>query len=122
MTDIQISDPDTGSFEVKDIPKHDIDQKIRYYAKKWGVSYHLMDYIVYKESSYNRTAVGDMHIPCEFNGKPVRARGPVQITECYYPQVSDEDAFDWDYSLNFLGKKLAAGNCHEWTTCRRYPH
>lgn len=97
-----------------------INTKISKYSQKWGVSEDLIHYIVEKESSYNPDAVGDMQITCPHTGEPVRARGPVQITECYYPQVKDEDAFDWDFSLNFLAKKLANGKCHEWTTCRWY--
>ena len=61
-----------------------------------------------------------MNITCRRTGAPVRARGPAQITECYYPQVTDKQAFDWDYSLNFLTKKLSRGKCSQWTTCRNY--
>lgn len=106
--------------QAEEISTQQAKDKVRYYADMWGVSSHLMLYIVENESSFNKDAVGDMHIACPMTGEPVRARGPVQITECYYPQVSDEDAFDWDYSLNFLAKKLSEGKCSEWTTCRNY--
>lgn len=104
----------------EEITKSEAKDKIDHYAEMWGVSSHLMHYIVQNESSFRKDVVGDMHITCARTGEPVRARGPVQITECWYPQVTDAQAFDWDYSLNFLAKKLANGKCHEWTTCRRY--
>lgn len=61
-----------------------------------------------------------MHLTCKRTGKPVRARGLVQITECYYPDVTDEQAFDIDFSIDFLARKLAEGTqtCRtQWTTC-----
>lgn len=81
-----------------------------------------MNFIVRNESNYNSEAVGDMKIKCK-NGEPVRARGIVQITECYYPHITDQEAFDVDYSLNFLKENLLLGkkNCmQQWTTCRMY--
>lgn len=35
-----------------------------------------------------------MNIVCERTGKPVRARGLWQWTECYHPEISDECAYD----------------------------
>lgn len=120
--DKTIQEEDFVIEETTPLTQQDINNKIEHYSLKWGVSVKLVHYIVKNESSYNKDAVGDMNIACPSNGYPVRARGPVQITECYYPQVTDEEAFDWDFSLNFLAKKLANGKCSEWTTCRNYYH
>src|SRR3990167_7685912 len=57
------------------------------------------------------------------NDKIIRAnlpRGLVQITACWHPSVSDEEAYDPAFSLEFLAKNLKKGRCHWWTTCRRY--
>lgn len=50
-------------------------------------------------------------------GKPANARGIAQITECWHANVSDEDAYDVDFSIEFLVSHLVKGKCGLWSTC-----
>lgn len=92
------------------------------YAKENGVSEKLAQYVVSNESQYNPKLIGDMSIRCPSTGKPVRSRGLVQITECYYPDVTDAQAFDPNFNLQF-GMKLMKDkkSCmSQFSTCRKY--
>ena|SRR3990167_7489674 len=93
---------------------------IKKYEEKYDTPQGLLLAIVKAESSLNPLAEGDMDIICRRTGEPVRARGLVQITACWHPSVSDEEAYDPAFSLEFLAKNLKKGRCHWWTTCRRY--
>lgn len=103
----------------------DIKQMVSCYAKKNGVPDKLAHYVVEKESHYNPDETGDMEITCKTGinkGQPVRARGLVQITDCYYPEVTDEQAFDPNFNLEF-GMKLMKDKktcMSQFTTCRNY--
>ena len=90
-----------------------IDEK----ALQYGVSAELVHYIVKKESQYNPKAVGDMNLICERTGKPVRARGILQITECWYPDVSDACAFDATCSLDRMLPVMKKDCESQWSTC-----
>ncbi len=94
-----------------------IDEK----ALQYNVSAERVHYIVKKESQYNPKAVGDMNIICKRTGLPVRARGILQITECYYPNISDECAFDARCSLDrMLPVMREDKNClSQWSTCTK---
>lgn len=99
-----------------------IKEMVSCYAKKDGVNEKLAQYIVSEESEYNPNTIGDMKIKCPATGKPVRSRGLVQITECYYPEITDAQAFDPNFSLDF-GMKLIKNKktCEQqFTTCRQY--
>lgn len=60
---------------------------------------------------------GDMKSICERTGKPIRARGLAQITECWHPEVTDEQAYDVEFSIRFLIQYLKDGKCSQWSTC-----
>lgn len=98
-----------------------IKSRIEYYSDLYQISEEVMNYIVSNESSFETMAVGDMDIICSRGinkGKPVRARGVAQITECYFPEITDEQAFDVEFSLDFLAENIAEGNCRKlWSTC-----
>lgn len=76
-------------------------------------------HIVGAESDFNPlTRDGDMNILCKRTGKPVQARGLAQITSCYHPEVSDEEAHDVEFAIRFLIQGLLDGKCKkEWSTC-----
>ncbi|MFA6991933.1 MAG: hypothetical protein WC269_01470 [Candidatus Gracilibacteria bacterium] len=67
------------------------------------------------ESGLRADAVGDMNIICPRTGKSVRARGMFQITECYHPEVTDEQAFDPYWSARWTKQMLDAGEGHQWS-------
>ena len=95
-----------------------IEQLIEEKALYYGVSADKVRYIIKKESQYNPNAIGDMDIICKRTGLPVRARGILQITECWYPDISDACAFDVECSLDRM-LPIMKTNCEsQWTTCR----
>lgn len=95
----------------------DIEGQISLIAYMYGVSSSTMSTIINRESMFDPKKTGDMHIICPRTGRPVRARGLAQITECYHPEISDAEAYDAHFSLIFLAESLAAGKCWQWTTC-----
>lgn len=101
------------------VTKEYIYDRITRYSAIYGVSESLVTYVVQKESSFVNTAVGDTHLICQNTGETMRSRGIVQISDCFW-DITDEQAFDVDFSLNFLASKLSENKCHLWTTCRVY--
>ena len=94
----------------KDWSKEDISWYISVMATKYNVSEDTMHAIVKGESQYNdMTRDGDMNITCARTGLPVRARGLVQITECYFPEITDEEARHVPYAIEFLAKNMSEG-------------
>lgn len=101
---------------------------VDYYAEKHGVENELAHYIIKGESTYNPEAKGDLNIICNnprspHNGQPVYARGLGQLTRCYYPEVSDEEAFNAKTNLDITMGIIAKGKevCEQqFTTCREY--
>lgn len=91
-------------------------------ALKIGVSEDLALYVWNHEGAGDLRAVGDMDITCPSTGKPVRARGAWQLTECWYPTVSDDCAFDLKCStavaLPLLKEKKTC--ISQFSTCRDY--
>ncbi len=91
------------------------------YSQLYSQPLWVIKHIVDHESMASTTKIGDMTIICPVGinkGKPVRARGVIQITECYHPEITDEEAFDPNFSLNYLGSELSKGKCKaEWSTC-----
>ena len=105
---------DMSSFDIKPVlvastsSQEAIRERIDFYANKYGVSAEVMDKVVNCESGYNPTARGDRGL----------ARGLAQIRSDYHPTVTDEQAFDVDFPLDFLAENLAKGRGHLWTCWR----
>lgn len=92
---------------------------IKYYSGIYNVSETKAMDIAKKESGYHPNAVGDLNLICKATGKPVRARGIYQITECYHPEITDEQAFDPNFNIEWGIQQMAADNCKkEFSTCR----
>lgn len=97
-------------------------------AKEVGVHIAKIEFMVKNESKFDRHAKGDMNIICPNKnspayGKPVEARGPWQITRCWFPQISDVQAYDpvWstDWALSIISKSKK--DCIQlWSTCRKW--
>lgn len=98
------------------------------YAEKYGVSKDLAHYIAINESHYDPLAKGDLNITCRnskspHNGEAVYARGVYQLTRCYYPEVSDMEAFDPETNIKIAMQIIAKGKTmcmSQFTTCRDY--
>jgi soluble lytic murein transglycosylase-like protein len=95
-------------------------------ALEKGVDLKLAHYIAEHESHYKTNLEGDMNITCKVGvnkGKPVRARGIFQITQCYYPEFTDKQAFDPETNIRFAMDIIAKGKStcmSQFTTCRWY--
>jgi soluble lytic murein transglycosylase-like protein len=88
--------------------EEDIKKEIDEQAKRYGVSAYEMHTTISCESNYNRYALGD-------KGK---SRGLVQIHSDYH-DVSDEDAYNPRFAIEFLAKNLSQGNGKLWTCWRQ---
>lgn len=102
---------------------HDMIEVVNYamtLAEEHDVPYELVEYIVKHESNWYPYALGDLHINCKKTGKAVTARGLLQITSCYHPQVTNEQAFDPYWSLAWGVPQMAdPTQCQRlWTTCK----
>lgn len=86
-----------------------IKQKVDKYAALYKVSPSLMQGVVDCESSYNPKALGD-------NG---HSRGIAQIHDLYHPEISNTQAYDPDFALDYLAKSISQGKGHEWTCYRK---
>ena len=91
-------------------------------ADEKGVPQDLAHYIISHESQYNISANGDKTIICSQTGQPVNARGLGQITECWHPEITDEQAYDPIFALNWaLDVMKNKDDCiREFSTCRDY--
>lgn len=99
-----------------------VEKCVEWFAKEYNVPLDRLHYIVKNESSYKETALGDMNITCPRNGQPVRSRGILQISTCWYPQIPDSCAFDSECALATMIEKIKdPKTCKsQWSTCRAY--
>lgn len=99
--------------------------KVTDVAKNFNVSESLLWYMVSNESargpdgSFLPCVDGDTHL-IDPNGTPHRSRGILQINEFFHPNVSDREAYNVMFSLEWTATKIRDGMCHLWTTCRNY--
>jgi hypothetical protein len=106
-----------GRVEAQELPtKEYILARITHYSDLYHVSEGLMTHIVFRESSFNSRAVGDTHLT-DPNGNPHISIGLVQINKYWNPDVTEEQARNVDFSLDFLAKRLKQGKCYLWSTC-----
>jgi hypothetical protein len=118
----EVAYPTASAFEVKESME---DKIIRVAGGRKEIETKLYN-IVEGESSFNAEAIGDMDVICNFGpnkGKPVRARGIVQITECSHPEITDEQAFDPDWALTWAVGVIEKGDeWKEWTVCNCFSY
>lgn len=99
-----------------------VQECVDYYGDTYGVSKAKLEYIILGESGGNPFLTGDMNIICKRTGKPVRSRGIIQISECYYPEISDECAYTVECALDKMILLIKDDKTckSQWTTCRNY--
>jgi len=85
-----------------------IKDEISITSNKYGVDPKVVDAVVFCESSYNETALGD-------GGK---SRGLAQIHKDYHPEITDEEAYDPEYAIDFLARNIKEGRGYLWTCAR----
>lgn len=102
-------------------------EEVKAYVKEQatlaGVHVEKVLFIVENESHYKPEAVGDTHLTCKRTGKPIRARGIFQITDCWYPNVTDEQAHSVEWSTKFALDIISQSkrDCiSQWSTCRAW--
>lgn len=86
----------------------DIPQLIRYHARNYGVDEESMLAVAMCESSLNPEAIGDSG----------NSRGIFQIHKKYHPDISDNQAFDPDFSAEWTADQFSKGKQHLWTCSR----
>lgn len=91
-------------------------------AIKYNVSVELLQYIITKESQWNRYIQSKHRYPRDIpkvnikKGTRERSFGPVQINLDWNPHISYEQATDWDFAVDFLAKNISQGKGHLWST------
>lgn len=90
-------------------------------AKKAGVWVEKAEHMMKIESGgWNPHARGDQKVLANGNGmcrnkksplygKPANARGGAQITECWFPSISDEQADDYKFATKFMLDTILSG-------------
>lgn len=81
---------------------------ITQYSEEYGVSGRLMTQIINCESQGNVSAVGD-------HGTSF---GLVQIHLSAHPNITKQQAFDAEYSIQFLARELSLKHGDSWTCYR----
>lgn len=98
-----------------ELPQHSIEtvDLVSYAEQKSlraGVSPDVVKTVINCESGWNVTALGD-------HG---HSRGLVQIHDLYHPDVSDEEAYDPIFAIDFLIEKLQLGKGNLWSCYRKF--
>jgi len=86
----------------------DLDAIIKADATKYGVPYNHLYETLQCESGFKVDARGDHGL----------ARGLAQIRSDYHPEVSDAEADDPAFGIDFMAKTFAAGRESEWSCWR----
>ena len=109
---------------VPNLPIETIEQRIVRVATAHNIATTTLFNLVMSESSLNpEVEDGDLDITCERTGKPIRSRGIVQISECYHPEISDDEAYSPEWSLNYAADKIANGTIwREHMVCNCYTY
>lgn len=95
--------------EEKQWTKDDIKDEIVAVSHEYGIDPQAVDAVIFCESSYNKDALGD-------GGK---SRGLAQIHADYHPEITDEQAYDPEYAIDFLAKNMKEGRSYLWTCARK---
>lgn len=86
----------------------DLDATIKADAAKYGVNADHLYATIQCESNFEIDARGDHGL----------ARGLAQIRSDYHPEVSDAEADDPSFAIEFLASAFAHGRAHEWSCAR----
>ena len=95
---------------VADVPHETLQELSNRVAIEYGIATTTLANLVWSESKWD---------PNKDNGDD---RGLVQINRYFNPGVTDEQAFDPEFSLRFAAQKIAEGNEYLWTVCNCYSY
>lgn len=96
--------------EVQFIEKEAIEKQIDRIATAHNIATTTLYSLVEGESNFN---------PLADNGYD---RGLVQINREAWPEITDEQAFDPEFALNFAAEKIAKGDESMWVVCNCYSY
>ena len=81
---------------------------IQEYAAQYGVSASLLNRVILCESGGDKNAIGDHNT----------SFGLVQIHLPDHPKITKDKAFDPDFSIRYLARKISQGKGSMWTCFR----
>ena len=93
-------------------PEETIEEMIRRIAKEERVGEDLMVRIALCESQLDPKAVN-------VNKNGTRDRGLFQINDYWWPNISDEQAFDPEWSTRWACKQVRAGGLRLWSSSKQ---
>lgn len=105
-------------FPVFTFASQDVPHTIASISNEYGVDPQMSLFLTWKESQWYNGAVGDGHLICKRTGKPIRSRGVWQINNCAHPNITDEQAFDVEWSTHWAMKEIKKNGCGIWSTCK----
>lgn len=106
----QVVYPPVYALESDIRPTESLEEKIIRIATEYNISTTTLYNLVKGESNFNHLAD---------NGKD---RGLVQINREHNPEITDEQAFDPDFSLRFASEKISKSEEYLWTVCNCYSY
>lgn len=107
-----------ASIETVEIKPQSVEEVIRGKARLNNIDEDKVIFIARCESQIDPNALGDGHFTCKKTGNPMRSRGIWQINECGHAEVTDEQAFDVNWSTDWAMEIFKKGNeGKEWKTC-----
>lgn len=103
--------PNDDIIPVVEVATDDVPALVDFYATKYGVSKEVMNTVVKCESNYNPNAVGD-------NGNSFG------VSQIHLPSwggaITEEQARDPRFALDFMAKHLSEGRGRLWTCYRMF--
>ncbi len=84
-------------------------------AIKEGIDHVRAEWIGAHESQYDEKRIGDEHYICPKTRKKSPSYGLWQISQCYHPEVSQEDALDAEKSTTWALDKIRK-RPEEWSS------
>lgn len=104
--------------EVEEITVKTPEDLIRERARANNLDEEKIIFIARCESQIEPEAIGDGHLFCAKTKEVVRSRGVWQINDCAHPEISDEQAFDLEWSTGWAMEIFKKGEeAKEWKRC-----
>jgi len=94
--------------EAESLPPPTLQEQASEIAIKHGIATTTLHNLIYSESRWD---------PNADNGYD---RGIVQINRASWTEISDEQAFDPIWAMEWAAEKIAQGEAYKWTACNCY--
>ncbi|MEW5907593.1 MAG: transglycosylase SLT domain-containing protein [Patescibacteria group bacterium] len=104
----------------KETRPQSLEEMIRQKARANNLNEEKIIFIAQCESQIEPEAIGDGNFICGKTNKPMHSRGIWQINECSHPEISDEQAFDPEWSTDWAIEIFNKGDeLKEWRRCTK---